>query len=187
MNKRYNFFYQTIKDHDLAITRIEQIADGHCKHILELHKMLDGIKAEIGDEFNRDMKSQSDRLNNKIDKLSETLTDKLNCKIDIVSETFKNRLNCQNDKVTKLDENFSNVHQNTVVSLKTEIKTIKHSVDSHSMDVSLCKSRLDVIDKNVDVITKVDHVSITDSNVHRIGKKITSWWKSTIYANTCFW
>ena len=40
------------------------------------------------------------------------------------------------------------------------------------MDVSLCKSRLDVVDKNiVDVIAKVDHVSIIDSNVHQIGKK----------------
>ena len=43
------------------------------------------------------------------------------------------------------------------------------------MDVSLCKSRLDVDDKNiVDVITKVDHVSIKNSNVHQIGKKIIS-------------
>ena len=42
------------------------------------------------------------------------------------------------------------------------------------MDVSLCKSRLDV-DKNiVDVITKVDHFSIKDRNVHQIGKKIIS-------------
>ena len=39
------------------------------------------------------------------------------------------------------------------------------------MDVSLCKSRLDVFDKNIaDVITKVEHVSIKDSNVHQIGK-----------------
>ena len=45
-------------------------------------------------------------------------------------------------------------------------------MDSHSVDASLCKSRLDVVDKNiVDVITKVDHVSIKDSNVHQIGKK----------------
>ena len=45
-------------------------------------------------------------------------------------------------------------------------------MDSHSVDVSPCKSRLDVVDKNiVDVITKVDHVSIKDSNVHQIGKK----------------
>ena len=49
---------------------------------------------------------------------------------------------------------------------------MQHSVDSHSVDVTLCKSRLDVVDKNiVDVITKVDHVSIKDSNVHQIGKK----------------
>ena len=43
--------------------------------------MIDVRKAEIGDEFNRDMKSQFDQLNNKIDKLADTLTDKLNCEI----------------------------------------------------------------------------------------------------------
>ena len=134
--------------------------------------MIDVRKAEIGNEFNRDMKSQSDQLNNKIDKLSETFTDTLNCEIDKVSETVKDRLNCQDDKVSKLDDKFSDLVQSTVASLKTEVKTIQHSVDSHSVDVSLCKSRLDVVDKNiVDVITKVDHVSIKDSNVHQIGKK----------------
>ena len=62
---------------------------------------------------------------------------------------------------------FSDLVQNTVVSLKTKVKTINHSVDSHSVDVSLCKSRTDVVDKDiVDVITKVDHVSIKDSDVH---------------------
>ena len=134
--------------------------------------MIDVRKAEIGNEFNRDMQSQSDQLNNKIDKLSETFTDKLNCEIDKVSETVKDRLNCQDDKVSKLDDKFSDLVQSTVVSLKTEVKTIQHSVDSHSVDVSLCKSRLDVVDKNiVDVVAKVDHVSIKDSNGHQIGKK----------------
>ena len=73
----------------MAIKHIEKIADRHCKQILELHKMIDVRKAEIGDEFNRNMKSQSDWLDNKIDDLSETLTDKLNCEIHKVSETIK--------------------------------------------------------------------------------------------------
>ena len=69
-------------------------------------------------------------------------------------------------------DKFSYLVQNTIARLKTEVKTIQHSVDSHSVDVPLSKSRLDVVDKNfVDVITKVDHVSIKDSNVHQIGKK----------------
>ena len=106
------------------------------------------MREKIRDEFNRDIKSQSDQLNNKIDKLFETLTDKLNCGIHNVSETVKYRLNCQGDKVSKLDK-FSDLVQNTVASLKTEVKTIKHSVDSHSMDESLLKSRLDVVDKNI--------------------------------------
>ena len=172
VEQKMQVFDQNINDHDLAIKRIEKIADRHCEQILELHKMIDVRKAEIGNEFNRDMQSQSDQLNNKIDKLSETFTDKLNCEIDKVSETVKDRLNCQDDKVSKLDDAFSDLVQNTVASLKTEVKTIQHSVDSHSVDVSLCKSRLDVVDKNiVDVITKVDHVSIKVSNVHQIGKK----------------
>ena len=172
VEQKMQVFDKNINDHDLTIKRIEKIADRHCEQILELHKMIDVRKAEIGYEFNRDMKSQSDQLNNKIDKLSETFTDTLNCEIDKVSETVKDRLNCQDDKVSKLDDKFSDLAQSTVASLKTEVKTIQHSVDSHSVDVSLCKSRLDVVDKNiVDVITKVDHVSIKDSNVHQIGKK----------------
>ena len=71
------------------------------------------------------------------------------CEIDKVSETVKDRLNCQDDKVSKLDDKFSDLVQSTVASLKTEVKTIQHSVDSHSVDVSLCKSRLDVVDKIV--------------------------------------
>ena len=91
----------------MAIKRIEKIANRHCEQILELHKMIDVRKVEIGDEFNRNMKSQSDRLDNKIDELSDTLTDELNCEIDQVSETVKDRLNCQDDKVSKLDDKFS--------------------------------------------------------------------------------
>ena len=102
------------------------------------------MREKIRDEVNRDIKSQSDQLNNKIDKLSETLTDKLNCGIHNVSEKVKYRLFCQGNKVSKLDK-FSDLVQNTVASLKTEVKTIKHSVDSHSMDESLCKSRLDIV------------------------------------------
>ena len=101
VEQKMQVFDQNINDHDLAIKRIEKIADRHCEQILELHKMIDVRKAEIGSEFNRDMKSQSDQLDNKIDKLSETFTDKLNCEIDKVSETVKDRLNCQDDKVSK--------------------------------------------------------------------------------------
>ena len=74
-------FDQNINDHDLEIKRIEKIADRHCEQILELNKMIDVRKAEIGNEFNRDMKSQSDQLNKKIYILSETFTDKLNCEL----------------------------------------------------------------------------------------------------------
>ena len=89
VEQRMQVFDQNINDHDLAIKRIEKIAGRHCEQILGLHKMIDVRKAEIGNEFNRDMKSQSDQLNNKIDKLSETFTDKLNCEIYKVSETVK--------------------------------------------------------------------------------------------------
>ena len=38
---------------------------------------------------------------------------------------------------------------------------LKHSLDSKSVDVALCKSRLDVVDKNMaDVITKFKHIPI---------------------------
>ena len=140
--------------------------------------MIDVSKAKLGDEFNRNMKS---RLDNKIDELSETLTDKLDCEIDKVYETAKYRSNCQDDKVSTLNK-FSDFVQNTVASLKTEVKTIKHSVDFYSVDMSLCKSWIDVVNKHiVDVITKVDDVSIKYNNVHQIDEKT-----STIYANTCF-
>ena len=68
------------------------------------------------------MKSQSHRLNNKIDELSDTLTVKLNCEIDKVSETVKGRLNCQDDKVSKLDDKFSDLVQNTVASLRLKLR-----------------------------------------------------------------
>ena len=99
VEQKMQVFDHTVNDHDLAIKPIETIADRHCEQIIEIHKMINVRKAEIGDEFNRDMKSQSDQLNNKFDKLTDTLTDKLNCEIDNVSETVKDRLNCQDDKV----------------------------------------------------------------------------------------
>ena len=122
VEQKMQVFDQNINDHDLTIKRIEKIADRHCEQILELHKMIDVRKAEIGNEFNRDMKSQSDQLNNKIDKLSKTFTDQLNCEIDKVSETVKDRLNCQDDKVTKLDDKFSDLVQSTVASLKLKLR-----------------------------------------------------------------
>ena len=67
VEQKMQVFDQTINDHDLEIKRIEKIADRHCEQILELHKMIDKRKAEIGDEFNRDIKFQSDQLNNNTD------------------------------------------------------------------------------------------------------------------------
>ena len=59
------------------------------------------------------------------------------------------------------------------MSLKTEVVTVKHSVDSKSVDVALCKSRLDVVDKNMaDVITKLKHIPIKNSNVHQSGQNV---------------
>ena len=170
VEQKMQVFNQTTNDHDLAIKRFEKVADRHCEQILELHKMVDWTKAEIR---NCDVVSQFDQLNNKIDKVSETLTDKFNLEIDNVSKIVQDRLNFQDDKVVKLDDKFSDLVQHAVMSLKTEVVTVKHSVDSKSVDVALCKSRLDVVDKNLtDVITKLKHIPIKNSNVHQSGQNL---------------
>ena len=170
VEQKMQVFNQTTNDHDLAIKRVEKVADRHCEQILELHKMVDWTKAEIR---NCDVVSQFDQLNNKIDKVSETLTDKFNLEIDNVSKIVQDRLNFQDDKVVKLDDKFSDLVQHAVMSLKTEVVTVKHSVDSKSVDVALCKSRLDVVDKNLtDVITKLKHIPIKNSNVHQSGQNL---------------
>ena len=170
VEQKMQIFNQTTNDHDLAIKRVEKVADRHCEKILELHKMVDWTKAEIR---NCDVVSQFDQLNNKIDKVSETLTDKFNLEIDNVSKIVQDRLNFQDDKVVKLDDKFSDLVQHAVMSLKTEVVTVKHSVDSKSVDVALCKSRLDVVDKNLtDVITKLKHIPIKNSNVHQSGQNL---------------
>ena len=135
--------------------------------------MVDRTKAEIRNGCNCDVISQFDQLNNKIDKVSETLTDKFNLEIDNVSKIVQDRLNFQDDKVVKLDDKFSDLVQHAVMSLKTEVVTVKHSVDSKSVDVALCKNRLDVVDKNLtDVITKLKHIPIKNSNVHQSGQNL---------------
>ena len=170
VEQKMQVFNQTTNDHDLAIKRVEKVADRHCEQILELHKMVDWTKAEIR---NCDVVSQFDQLNNKIDKVSETLTDKFNLEIDNVSKIVQDRLNFQDDKVVKLDDKFSDLVQHAVMSLKTEVVTVKHSVDSKSVDVALCKSRLDVVGKNLtDVITKLKHIPIKNSNVHQSGQNL---------------
>ena len=173
VEQKMQVFNQTTNDHDLAIKRFEKVADRHCEQILELHKMVDWTKAEIRNGCNCDVISQFDQLNNKIDKVSETLTDKFNSEIDNVSKIVQDRLNFQDDKVVKLDDKFSDLVQHAVMSLKTEVVTVKHSVDSKSVDVALCKSRLDVVDKNLtDVITKLKHIPIKNSNVHQSGQNL---------------
>ena len=173
VEQKMQVFNQTTNDHDLAIKRVEKVADRHCEQILELHKMVDWTKAEIRKGCNCDVTSQFDQLNNKIDKVSETLTDKFNSEIDNVSKIVQDRLNFQDDKVVKLDDKFSDLVQHAVMSLKTEVVTVKHSVDSKSVDVALCKSRLDVVDKNLtDVITKLKHIPIKNSNVHQSGQNL---------------
>ena len=152
VEQKMQVFNQTTNDHDLAIKRVEKVADRHCEQILELHKMVDWTKAEIRNGCNCDVISQFDQLNNKIDKVSETLTDKFNSEIDNVSKIVQDRLNFQDDKVVKLDDKFS---------------------DLGSVDVALCKSRLDVVDKNLtDVITKLKHIPIKNSNVHQSGQNL---------------
>ena len=188
VEQKMQVFNQTTNDHDLAIKRVEKVADRHCEQILELHKMVDSTKAEIRNGCNCDVISQFDQLNNKIDKVSETLTDKFNSEVDNVSKIVQDRLNFQDDKVVKLDDKFSDLVQHAVMSLKTEVMTVKHSVDSKSVDVALCKSRLDVVDKNMaDVITKLKHIPIKKKQCASKWSKFISKWKSTIYANTCFW
>ena len=173
VEQKMQVFNQTTNDHDLAIKRVEKVADRHCEQILELHKMVDWTKAEIRNGCNCDVISQFDQLNNKIDKVSETLTDKFNSEVDNVSKIVQDRLNSQDDKVVKLDDKFSDLVQHAVMSLKTEVVTVKHSVDSKSVDVALCKSRLDVVDKNLTgVITKLKHIPIKNSNVHQSGQNL---------------
>ena len=173
VEQKMQIFNQTTNDHDLAIKRVEKIADRHCEQILELHKMVDWTKAEIRNGCNCDVTFQFDQLNNKIDKVSETLTDKFNSEIDNASQILQDRLNFQDDKVVKLDDKFSDLVQHAVMSLKNEVVTVKHSVDSKSVDVALCKSRLDVVDKNLtDVITKLKHIPIKNSNVHQSGQNL---------------
>ena len=173
VEQKMQVFNQTTNDHDLAIKRVEKVADRHCEQILELHKMVDWTKAEIRNGCNCDVTSQFDQLNNKIDKVSETLTDKFNSEIDNVSKIVQDRLNFQDDQVVKLDDKFSDLVQHAVMSLKTEVVNVKHCVDSKSVDVALCKSRLDVVDKNIaDVITKLKHIPIKNSNVHQSGQNL---------------
>ena len=173
VEQKMQVFNQTTNDHDLAIKLVEKVTDRHCEQILELHKMVDWTKAEIRNGCNCDVTFQFDQLNNKIDKVSETLTDKFNSEIDNASQILQDRLNFQDDKVVKLDDKFSDLVQHAVMSLKTEVVTVKHSVDSKSVDVALCKSRLDVVDKNLtDVITKLKHIPIKNSNVHQSGQNL---------------
>ena len=68
VEQKMQVFNQTTNDHDLAIKRVEKVADRHCGQILELHKMFDWTKAEIRSGCNCDVVSQFDQLNNKIDK-----------------------------------------------------------------------------------------------------------------------
>ena len=86
VEQKMQVFNQTTNDHDLAIKRVEKVADRHCEQLLELHKMVDWTKAEMRNGCNCDVTSQFDQLNNKIDKVLETLTDKLNLEIDNVSK-----------------------------------------------------------------------------------------------------
>ena len=173
VEQKMQIFNQTTNDHDLAIKLVVKVTDRHCEQILELHKMVDWTKAEIRNGCNCDVTFQFDQLNNKIDKVSETLTDKFNSEIDNASQILQDRLNFQDDKVVKLDDKFSDLVQHAVMSLKTEVVTVKHSVDSKSVDVALCKSRLDVVDKNLtDVITKLKHIPIKNSNVHQSGQNL---------------
>ena len=177
VEQKMQIFNQTTNDHDLAIKRVEKVADRHCEQILEPNKMVDWTKAEIRNGCNCDVISQFDQLNNKIDKVSETLTDKFNLEIDNISKIVQDRLNFQDDQVVKLDDKFSDLVQHAVMSLKTEVMTVKHSV-------ALCKSRLDVVDKNMaDVITKLKHIPIKNSNVHQGGQNLyikTQMWKISI-------
>ena len=41
VEQKMQVFNQTTNDHDLAIKRVEKVADRHCEQILELHKMVD--------------------------------------------------------------------------------------------------------------------------------------------------
>ena len=93
VEQKMQVFNQTTNDHDLAIKRVEKVADRHCEQLLELHKMVDWTKAEIRNGCNCDVTSQFDQLNNKIDKVLETLTDKLNLEIDNVSKMVQDLLN----------------------------------------------------------------------------------------------
>ena len=85
--------------------------------------------------------------------------------------TVQDRLNIHDDKVLKSDNKFSDFVHYAIMRLKTEVKTIKHSMSSKSLDVALCKSRLDVVDKNMaDVTIKLRHIPIKNSNVHQSGQ-----------------
>ena len=174
VEQKMQVFNQTTNDHDLAIKCVEKVADRHCEQILELHKMIDWTKAQIRNSCNcRDVTSQFDQLNNKFDKASETLTDKFKLEIDNVSKIVQDQFNFQDDKVVKLIGKFSDLVQHAVMSLKIEVVTVKHSVDSKSVDVALCKSRLNVVDKNIaDVITKLKYIPIKNSNVHQTGQNL---------------
>ena len=161
VEQKMQVFNQTTNDYDLAIKRVAKVADRHCEQILELHKVVDWTKADIRNGCNFDVTSQFDQLNNKNDKVSETLTEKFNSEMDNVWKIVQDRLNFRDDKVVKLDDKFADLVQHAVMSLKTEVVTVKHSVDSKSVDVALCKSRLYIVDKNMaDVITKFKHISI---------------------------
>ena len=120
VEQKMQVFNQTSNNHDLAIKRVEKVADRHCEQILELHKMVDWTKAVIRNVCNCDVISQFDQLNNKIDKVSETLTDKFNSEIDNVSKIVQDRLNFQDDKVVKLDDKFSDLVQHAVMSLSCD-------------------------------------------------------------------
>ena len=172
VEQKMQVFNQTSNNHDLAIRRVEKVADRHCEQILELHKMVDWTKAEIRNGCNCDVTSQFDQLNNKTDKVFETLTE-FNLKIDTVSKTVQDRLNCQDDQVVKLHDTFSDLVQHAVMSLKTGVVTVKHSVDSKSVDVALCKSRLDVFDKKLDGCNyQIKAYSYKNSNVHQSGQNL---------------
>ena len=76
--------YQNTKTYDLALQLFKEVSDRSCEQIQQIHKMIDARNADIWRDFDSGMKSQFDKLNNKIDEASETLADNFNCEIDNV-------------------------------------------------------------------------------------------------------
>ena len=159
------------KDNASALSVIEKVANKNSDQILELSKMIDWTKAEIRAEFSRDLKSQHDQFQCELGNLSDKLGNQFNSQFEKISTTFNDHIKVQlNNEFMKsnVTDVFSALVNQAVADITSEVKVVKDSVESTSMDIAICKDRLDAADKHFDELmnNQVRQITPDSGNVH---------------------